>query len=144
MDGRTTSLIAHKNLCFYPLQILSADNFPHLSEREERADINLNNNTKESTEIDEKDIESGTTMASPSSEHSNRNSDASLKSIDEDQLVVEIPSPGFQFASAAMPVGQLTNRQIPNLCRYVSGQVLPVHPRRRFILTSSRTLHGTI
>jgi hypothetical protein len=129
---------------FNPLQILSADNFPHLSESKEGADINLNTYTKESPETDETDIESGTTMVSPSSEHSNRNSDTSLKSVDEDQLVVEIPSPGFQFASAAMPVGQLTNRQIPNLCRYVSGQVLPVHPVWRFILTTSRTRHGTI
>lgn len=42
--------------------------------------------------------------------------DPSTGSIDEDQLFVEVPSPGFQLASASLVVGRFTHRLVPNVC----------------------------
>jgi len=67
--------------------------------------------------------------ASPTMEEERRNQQPlqledpkTIEPIEEDQLFVEIPSPGFKFASSTAVVGQGTNRQVPNLCRYVPGR----------------------
>lgn len=52
--------------------------------------------------------------ASTKSARSNR--DASLKSLDEDQLFVELPAPGFRVASATMLTNQAKHRMVSNLC----------------------------
>lgn len=40
----------------------------------------------------------------------------STKSMDEDQLFVEVPSPGFQLVSTSVIAGRITNRLVPNVC----------------------------
>lgn len=40
----------------------------------------------------------------------------SARSMDEDQLFVEVPSPGFQLVSTSVIVGRFTNRLVPNVC----------------------------
>jgi hypothetical protein len=107
---------------------LKEENFPHLREAKIKSadanhsssatspaspEINLHHEDPETSSAgepskrpkdDDGDIEKGDTV------------DASTKFMDEDLLFIEVPTPGFQFASSATRVGHLTQRSVPNVC----------------------------
>ena len=130
---------------------MTTDNFPHLRE----ATKGESNHSKiqggqcsttggvddgDSKQENSNDIETGVTppmTASNTREPSTRSSVSnSMEAMEEDQLGVEIPTPGFQFAAKATVAGHLKKRQVPNLCRYVDWLGTPfVIPPSSFSLS---------
>jgi hypothetical protein len=125
-------------------QVLTTDNYPHLrTANGPNSQLNTTggDGTITSGGSDEggsnkengHDVEIGETPpitstntkeeCSTNDSSSSNNGVGAIMVIEEDQLVVEIPTPGFQFAAkaaaAASVLGHSNKRQVPNLCRYV-------------------------
>lgn len=77
----------------------------------------LDEEAKESSSksLDEADEEKGIVSDTTVQQDASPTSDPT-EEVDEDTLFVEVPAPGFQFASASLLVGQMTSRLVPNVC----------------------------
>lgn len=101
------------------MQVLKEENFPHL-----RGDDNdtspKQDEGKDSGEADTAETSPANPplvdTSDPQTVQPTQSGDRSLEAIDEDQLFIEIPSPGFQFASTSLVVGQMKQRLAPNVC----------------------------
>ena len=102
-------------------QELKEENFPHLrGDGQVHSQLQQMDSTGEADQPskDPTDIEAGSQHSHtlPPPNNLEKSEELSVASMDEDQLFIEVPVPGFQLASSSSVVAQMKNRLAPNVC----------------------------